>query len=228
MKNWLCIVAFPLSAGYAGAVISAAQLGQGAGTGGDVRHLEQDAVCTGGIRAVAAATGQYRVQVDADPENNAEQISQLVDWHPLIVIGRIGSSRSWLTGDCEYVVTDYRVAVETTLKGREAREITVSILGGRVSFEDGTTATVTSTMPAPVNGERYALFLRPMFYPVTPAQRQASVGPIYTLQHLALGVFQLDAGRVQPRARPDHPLRKAVDNMSEQEFIALINRILGR
>jgi len=198
MKNWLCIVAFPLSAGYAGAVISAAQLGQGAGTGGDVRHLEQDAVCTGGIRAVAAATGQYRVQVDADPENNAEQISQLVDWHPLIVIGRIGSSRSWLTGDCEYVVTDYRVAVET------------------------------STMPAPVNGERYALFLRPTFYPVTPAQRQASVGPIYTLQHLALGVFQLDAGRVQPRARPDHPLRKAVDNMSEQEFIALINRILGR
>jgi hypothetical protein len=218
-----------LCAGCGGVVVAAIEQAQGAGQGVDISKLERDARRKGGLRAAAKVTGHYQGPVAAEPENNVENIFQLVDWHDLIIVGRIVANRGWLTGDGDSIVTDYRVAVEASLKGPEVREITVSILGGRVSFEDGTTATITSTMRAPVNGERYVLFLGPTFYSVSPAQRQAARGPIYTPQHLAFGVFQLDSDhRVQPKASPRHPLRQAFGGMPESDFIALIKRMVGK
>jgi hypothetical protein len=219
-----------LCIGCSGLLFAVSEQGQGAGRGVDTSRLELEARRKGGLRAAAAVTGHYRGQVSADPENNVENINQLVDWHERIIVGRIVANRGWLTADGEEIVTDYRIAVEESLKGPPVPEITVSILGGRVTFEDGTTATITSTMRAPVNGEQYVLFLVPTFYPVSPAQRQAAKGPIYTLQHLALGAFLLDSDhRVQPRAQsPRHPLRRAFDGMPEANFIALIKRTVGK
>jgi hypothetical protein len=225
-RIFVCLV---LCAGYGSGDFAAIEQGQGAGRGVDVSKLERDARRKGGLREAAKVTGHYRSAVAAEPENNVENIYQLVDWHELIVVGRIVGNRGWLTGDGDAIVTDYSVAVEASLKGPAVREITVSILGGRVAFEDGTTATLISTMRAPVNGERYVLFLGPTFYAVTPAQRQAAKGPIYTPSHLALGVFELDSDlRIQPKAAPRHPLRHAYGGMAESEFIAVIKRTVVR
>jgi hypothetical protein len=194
----------------------------------DQQRAVSEALRSGGIRAAAAITGHYVGTVSAEPENNVDSLTQLVQWHDVIVVGRITSSAGWLTADGETVVTDYRVAVERVLKGHPADFITVSILGGRVSFEDGSSATLTSTMPAPRDGERYLLFLRPSWYPASDAQRLAAAGPIYAPQHLALSVYHLDSrNRVISRARPDHPLQQALGGIPEAEVIDAIVTLTG-
>lgn len=120
------------------------------GASKEQRLEEAEAIRRGGILEAAAVSGHYIGMVSAEPENNVTSLAQLVAWHGLIVIGRIQSSRAWLTADGGTVVTDYLIAVERVLKGDAAPHITVSIPGGRVTFEDGTTATLTSTMRAPL------------------------------------------------------------------------------
>jgi hypothetical protein len=197
---------------------------------GSVRNQrleESEALRRGGIRAAAALTGHYIGMVSAEPENNVESLAQLVDWHDLIVIGRIKSNRGWLTADGETVVTDYLVAVERVLKGDAVSVITVSMPGGRVSFEDGSTATLTSTMRAPLNGERYLLFLRLSWFAVSETQERAANGPIYAPQHLSLGVYYLDQqNRVIPRARPGHPLQKELGRRAEAAVLGETLRLI--
>lgn len=195
----------------------------------DQRLKEVEALRRGGVPAAAALTGHYMGTVSAEPENNVESLAQLVEWHSLIVIGRVQSNRGWLTADGETVVTDYRIAVQRILKGDAPRLITVSIPGGRVSFEDGSTATITSTMRAPQNGERYLLFLRPSWFPASPQQMEAAAGPIYAPQHLSLSVYLLDPTQgVIPEARPGHPLRKELGRRAEANAISEIVRLTGR
>jgi hypothetical protein len=192
------------------------------------RLAESEALRRGGIRAAAATTGHYVGTVSAESENNVVSLAQLVEWHDLIVIGRIKSSRGWLTADGETVVTDYRIAVERVLKGEPADVITVSMPGGLVTFEDGSAATLVSTMPAPRDGERYLLFLRPSWFPASAAQSRAAAGPLFAPQHLALSVHYLDSqNRVIPRARPGHPLQQKWSRVPEADVIAAILKLAG-
>lgn len=186
-----------------------------------------EALRTGGIEAAAALEGHYEGRVSADPENNADSIEQLVDWHDLVVVGRIQANRGWMTGDGESVVTDYVVRVEQVLKGRATAEITVSVVGGRVSFSNGTTATLTSSMIPPTPGERYLFFLVPSTYPVSARQLAAARGQLWELQHMSLSIFFLHPEKgVVPRAHVGHPLRQTYEGMVETDFIRLIQRLV--
>jgi hypothetical protein len=177
---------------------------------------------------IGALTGDYEGTISADPENNVETLEQLVGWHSLILIGRVESNHSWLTGDGESIVTDYGIAVERVLKGDGARHITVSVPGGRVSFPDGSMATLTSTMRAPLNGERYLLFLVPSWFPASPSEQQAAGGPIYAPQHLSLSMYLMDpGGRVMPRGRLGHPLQKEMGKKTEASIVQEIARLVG-
>lgn len=90
-----------------------AQPGQMSGRAKDVR----DALRSGGIAAAASLEGHYEATISAHPENNVENLEQLVDWHVLIVVGRVEqTNRGWLTADRETVVTDYDFRVEQVLK----------------------------------------------------------------------------------------------------------------
>lgn len=192
------------------------------------RRLESEALRRGGIRTAAALTGHYVGTVSAEPENGVESVEQLVAWHSLIVIGRVQSNRGWLTADGNTVVTDYVIAVDRVLKGDAAQLITVSMPGGRVTFENGNTATLTSTMRAPLNGERYLLFLRPSWFSATDRQKQAAGGPIYAPQHLSLSVYYLDPDKgVIPGARPGHPLQKELSGRDEADVVRAVARLTG-
>jgi hypothetical protein len=173
--------------------------------------------------------GHYEGTVSADPENNVDTLEHLVAWHSLILIGRIESNHGWLTADGLTIVSDYRIQVERVLKGDPGRRITVSVPGGRVSFPDGSMATLTSTMRAPLNGERYLLFLVPSWFPASPSELQAADGPIYAPQHLSLSVYLLDpSGRMMPRGRLGHPLQKEMAKKTEGDIIQEIARLVGR
>jgi hypothetical protein len=193
------------------------------------RLAESEALRHGGLPAAAAVTGHYEGVISADPENNVETLAQLVAWHDLIVIGHVESNHSWLTADGETIVTDYKIAVERVMKGHTPNRITVSLPGGRVSFPDGSMATLTSTMRPPSTGERYLLFLVPSWFPVSPSEQLAAGGPIYAPQHLSLSVYLIDPSqRVKPRGRLDHLLQKEMATKTEENIIQEIQRLTGR
>jgi len=127
-------------------------------------------------------------------------------------------------------VTEYQARVEQVLKGPALANVVVTVVGGHVSFPEGTTAIITSSMPAPVHGERYVFFLVPSEYQIVDDGPDAGVhARAWAPQHLSLGVFLLGpSGVVRPRARADHPLAKAFTGMSHADFLAAIERLASK
>jgi hypothetical protein len=146
----------------------------------------------GGLPAAAAVTGSYSLTVDPHHGVNANSLDFLVKHSRTIIVGQIVSNRCWLTAKQDRITTDYEVVVEQSLKGqfRPADRLTMSVLGGKVRFKDGSTAEVDPVgMLLPFNGERYVLFLEPSRLGPTAAQKTAAKGSIYAPSFQSLSLF---------------------------------------
>jgi len=151
-------------------------------------------------------------------ERNADSLEFLVENSRLIVVGQIRKNRGWLNKPGDLITTDYEVAIERTLKGsvKPGDRITMSVLGGRVGFPGGSWAQVdTPGMTPPFNNQNFVLFLEPSHFDPSPEERAASHGPIYMPAFMSLGMYLIDGGVVNPKARPSHPLAKAYGGKSE-------------
>ena len=120
-----------------------------------------------GDRTLKAKAKQERhlIQVEkpAGPGRYAD-LSGLAGDSTAVIIGTPQTNISQLTPDGMSITLDYRVKVEYVYKGalREGDFVTVSLPGGMVKFEDGSTAEVrTSGFRKMQDGKTYALFLTP-------------------------------------------------------------------
>jgi hypothetical protein len=91
-----------------------------------------------------------------------------------------------LTSDAKSIITLHKVVVESTIKGPAFLTVTVVVEGGKVVFEDGTSAQikVPNFLP-PIPGRRYLWYLR-----------RAPTVPLKGLDHSIepSGAFALTAG----------------------------------
>ncbi|HKI01576.1 MAG TPA: hypothetical protein VKK31_06320 [Thermoanaerobaculia bacterium] len=97
-----------------------------------------------GVVAPASATTLVRASLDKLVADNAT-----------IVVGDVVDSSSYWNEDGSFMLTDVRFAVSEAVKGRADREITVTLMGGRVG--DLTTLIVGGAQLIP--GRSYVLFL---------------------------------------------------------------------
>ena len=89
-------------------------------------------------------------------------LSALVGDSNAVIIGTPQTNKSKLTADGTNITLDYQVKVEYVYKGnlRENDTVSISLPGGMVKFEDGSTAEVrTQGFRKMQNGKTYALFL---------------------------------------------------------------------
>jgi hypothetical protein len=89
-------------------------------------------------------------------------LSALVGESTAVLIGTPQTNISKLTADGTSITLDYQVKVEYVYKGnlREGDIVTISLPGGMVKFEDGSTAEVrTPGFKKMQDGKTYALFL---------------------------------------------------------------------
>lgn len=89
-------------------------------------------------------------------------LSRLVGESTAVLIGTPQTNISKLTTDGTSITLDYKVKVEYVYKGnlRESDVVTISLPGGMVTFEDGSTAEVrTPGFRKMQDGKTYALFL---------------------------------------------------------------------
>jgi len=90
-------------------------------------------------------------------------VAELATRSSEVVIGTPVDNLSRLSADGRSVTLDYKVKVEYVYKGTVKRgsTITVSLPGGKLMFDDGSTAEVqTPWFKKMLNGQTYALFLK--------------------------------------------------------------------
>jgi hypothetical protein len=132
------------------------------------------------------------------------------------------------------VFTDYRVRVQSVLKGglKEGDLAWVRTLGGSVELPDGTQVTteVPDFWKSPVAGEGYILFLTKQnesrFYKLTGGPQGLFLIPHWGNQ--GADVLSTSAAHtVVPQVRPSDKLMKRYEQMSTANFLKELRRAIG-
>lgn len=154
----------------------------------------------GGLKEAARVSGgHYQRLMEFNPHYMLfSSVHGLVKSASNIVIADVVENRCHLNGRGQYVTTDYKAWVRQELMGSvgDNKEIVVSILGGRVEFGDGLSASVeTPDFRRPLNGDKVLLFLQPIS-PDDPNMAKevftyAGEARVFRLAANARGVFGL-------------------------------------
>lgn len=125
------------------------------------RRAQTEALRRGGYRELAKMKGNVVLN---RPFNTFVKfdLDTITKKSAAVVIGTAVSNVSRLSADGEQITTDYQVQVLEVLKGKgvDTGNIEVSLPGGRVVFEDGTSAQVNVPgFRKMENGKTYVLYL---------------------------------------------------------------------
>lgn len=123
----------------------------------------RDALRREGLRGAARLKGNYIEEVDPHWHSGQFTLEALTKNSAAVIVGRFTKRLNPRLIEGKAIYTDYEVAVDEVVKGnlKPAHPIVVSLAGGRVHFEDGTSAEQTTPTVEPIRMEHsYALFLR--------------------------------------------------------------------
>lgn len=179
----------------------------------------RDALRHGGYREVAKVKGHYVGDFDPHWDFGLFNIESLTKNSAVVVVGVATTALpSRLTAEGQLIVTDYEIAVRETIKGIIAGDkIKVSLPGGEMEFEDGTSAELK-----------------------TPGFEHIRVGQTYTLflteDHSQAGVFTLTGGpqglvsipsygvHVKSHGRQTDPIFEQVKELDAESFLQEVRR----
>ncbi len=175
----------------------------------------RDALRHGGVREAARLTRHYVADFDPHWDFGAFNVEQLTKNSAAIVVGvPVEKLTTHIAHDAnELIVTDYEVVVHEVIKGSDfhASTITISLIGGRVEFEDGTSAEIRTPKFEHVKiGNSYAFFLD-----------ESSSGPnIFTLTGGPQGLVEFDAARkVKSHGRVTDPIAREKNDVDKDAFL---------
>lgn len=167
-----------------------------------------EAIRRGGYREAARLKGHYVGTSDPNWDWANFNLEELTKTSAAIIVGVPQTSIAQLSPTGDQITTNYKVKVENVIKGNLAASnvVEVSMLGGRVEFEDGTSAEIqTPDFERMQNGKRYILFLY--------ANRNGS--EVFLLTGGPQGLFELASdGKVKAHARPTDHVAKEIEYKS--------------
>jgi len=175
----------------------------------DEQKKMSEAIRRGGYREAAKIKGHYVSTVDPYWDWASFDLETLTKSSAAVVIGIPERSKGRLDSDGQMIVTEFDVRVKESIKGTHAENsvVKVALLGGKVDFEDGTSAELrTRDFEPMLEGKKYLLFLY--------ANRNGS--DVYLLTGGPQGLFELrgQAG-IKAHARSSDPAVKEVQNLNE-------------
>ena len=164
-----------------------------------------EAIRRGGLREAARIRGHYVGSMRASHFLKYD-VESLASHSGNIIIGSPIDNTTHLTSDGQMIMTWHRVTILQTLKGKLQPDetVTISLPGGKMTFEDGTSAEIkTPDLEGMQNDQKYVLFMSPML----------EVGGTFTLVGGSQGLFEIDAKtrRVKPNGHPLDPVQKHKD-----------------
>jgi hypothetical protein len=167
-----------------------------------------------GLRGAARVKGHYVADFDAHWDFGAFDIEGLTKNSAAVVVGVVsGNLGGHLTGSGFAILTDYQVMVQENIKGDPAvgSNITVSLPGGRVDFEDGTSAELRTPKFEHVKiGNTYTFFLTEV--DKSPGKFTLTGGP--------QGLLELaNDGSVKSHGRDEDPIANQSKGKNKESFI---------
>jgi hypothetical protein len=162
-----------------------------------------EAMRRGGIHEAAKIKGSYVVTMSPHWEEIFADVESLTSHSDIVIVGMPNSGTSRVSSGGDSILTDYQVTVQQVLKGnhRQASSMIVSVLGGLVRFEDGTSAEVITPDFKIETGKTYIFFLSNEIE--TTGRFRITGGP--------QGVFEVpaDGSGIIPKGRKiDHVVQK--------------------
>lgn len=173
-----------------------------------------EALRHGGVREAARLKGHYVADFDPHWDLISLNLEQLTKNSALIVVGSVAEKlTAHPVGDAGHLIyTDYEVVVQEVIKGSgfNASTIVVSLPGGRIEFEDGTSAEIRTPKFEHVKpGTSYTFFLD-----------EGSTGPnIYTLTGGPQGLVEFGGEKAKSHGRDTDPIAKEENNTDKEIFL---------
>lgn len=166
-----------------------------------------DAIRRGGLKEAAKLKRHYIATEDPNWDWANFNLEQLTKTSVAVIVGVPQTSVVQLSPAGDKITTNYKVKVEDVIKGGHlaaSNIVEVSTLGGRMEFEDGTSAEIqTPGFTRMQNGKRYILFLY--------ANRNGS--EVLLLTGGPQGLFELGSdAKVKPHARPTDHVTKEIEH----------------
>lgn len=182
-----------------------------------LRHALQ----RGGLREAAKLKGIYVAEYNPHWDWGQFDVEALTKNSAAVIVGRFTQKLDARMLDGKVIFTDYEVAVEERVKGdiKQSQTIIVTLPGGRIFFEDGTSAEQTTpTFEHPQVGRAYTLFL----------MQEAAVPSAFFLSGGPQGMFSIeDSDGVKSHGRPEDPSAVETKGKNRDSFMKNV-RALGR
>jgi hypothetical protein len=180
---------------------------------GDDHAAIRDALRRGGLREAAKLKGHYIEDFDPHWDFGLFDIESLTKNSAAIVVGiptkNLGGR---LSSSGQAILTNYEVLVQETFKGTltAGQTITVSLPGGRVEFDDGTSAELrTPDFEHVKTSGAYTFFLSETKNPDDG----------YTLTAGPQGLVELVDGTVRSHGRSSDPVAKEIKGRDKDSFL---------
>lgn len=185
---------------------------QKAGTGPDEHQKLTDAMRRGGLREVAKIKGHYVVSKDPNWDWSAFDLESLTKSSVGIIVGVPNIGKAQLDSAGDSINTNYEVTVKDVIKGniRIGDTLQVALPGGKVDFDDGTSAEVeTADFERMSQGREYVLFL----------YANSDGGTVFLTTGGTQGLFEItDAGKIKA-ALPTNIAAKQTKDQNVEAFL---------
>lgn len=179
----------------------------------------KEAFRRGGFKEAAKIRGHYVSTFDPHWDWARFDIEALTKNSLVVVVGVPSKDKARLSPDGDMITTDYNIAIKEVIKGdAEPRAtITVALPGGRVTFEDGSTAELqTPGLEEVVNGSTYIFFLS-----------DRGIGDnVYMLTGGPQGLLELptDGSSVKSYGRSTDPVVKQAKDKNAEIFLKEVRK----
>jgi hypothetical protein len=184
----------------------------------DIIALRQ-AIRQGGLRAAAKLKGNYVAEYNPHWDWGRFDLETLTKGSAAVIVGRFTKKAEPRLIDGLLICTDYEVSVEELVKGeiKQGETIVVTLPGGRISFDDGTSAELTTpSFEHPHIGRSYTLFL----------MRETAVPSVFFLAGGPQGMFDLeDSSGVKSHGLPDDLTAVETNGKSREAFMKTVREL---
>ncbi|HXM51553.1 MAG TPA: hypothetical protein VN956_27170 [Pyrinomonadaceae bacterium] len=170
---------------------------------------DAEAIRKGGLREAARIRGHY-VGFRTTSYFLKYDLESLAAHSGNIIIGSPIDNTVHLSANGQLITTWYRIKIRQALKGKlqPNETVTVSLPGGKLTFEDGTSAEIkTPDLEGMQNDRKYVLFLSPML----------AVDGTFTVLGGSQGLFEIEnkTNLIKPNGHPLDPVRKHKDQAGD-------------